>query len=137
MDPSATGTFVQIVDILGDDGDVRIVLPRGDRAVPLVRFDVGDQIMAPQIPSPHAFRVVPPSLGAGQFIRVEAGPQSVLVIPERRHSALRGDPRAAEYRHAHPTKIAVLGRYWTRGAAGLVTGRREGGQTAVRPAANR
>ena len=103
----AAGALMQVVDILGDDGDLGIVLPRGDGAVAVVGFDGGHQVVAPQIPSPDPFGVVAPALGAGQLVRVEAGPQSVLVVAKCRHTALRGDPRAAEYRHSHPTKIAA------------------------------
>ncbi|CFE59082.1 Uncharacterised protein [Mycobacterium tuberculosis] len=47
MHRTAAGALVQIVDILGDDADLSMVLPGGDRAMPVVGFDVGHQIMAP------------------------------------------------------------------------------------------
>lgn len=47
MHRTAAGALVQIVDILGDDADLSMVLLGGDRAMPVVGFDVGHQIMAP------------------------------------------------------------------------------------------
>ena len=107
----APGALVQVVDVLGDDGDLGVVLPGGDGAVPGVGFDVGHQVVAPQIPAPDPFGVVAPPLCAGQLVGIEAGPQSVLLVTERRHAALRGDPRAAEHSYSHPTNIALLGTY--------------------------
>ena len=110
------GALVQVVDVLGDDADLGVVLPGGDGAMPVVGLDVGDQVVAPQIPAPDPLRVVAPALGAGQLVGVEACPQPVLVIAEGRYTAFRGDPRAAEHRYSHPTKIAGIGGYWTGGA---------------------
>src|SRR5271168_2732308 len=105
----ATRALMQIVDILGDDADFSVVVPGCDRAVPVVGFDGGHQVVAPQVPSPDPLGVAKPPLDAGQLVRVEAGPQAVLVIAERRYAALRGDSRTAQYRHAHPTNIAGPG----------------------------
>src|ERR1700750_94942 len=105
----ATGALVQVVDVLGDDTDLDIVLPVGDGPVPRVGFDVGHQVVAPQVPSPNPFGVIAPPLGAGQLVRIEAGPQPVFVVAKCRHAALRGDSRAAEHRHSHPTNIAACG----------------------------
>jgi DNA-binding transcriptional regulator YhcF (GntR family) len=47
-------------------------------------------------------------MNAGKLVRIELGPQSVLVVAKRRHAAFRGNPRAAEHRDSHATKIAGL-----------------------------
>src|SRR5947209_20626207 len=107
----ATGALVHVVDVLGDDGDLGVVLPGGDGEVPGVGFDVGHQVVAPQIPAPDPFGVLAPPLRTGQLVGIEAGPQSVLVVTECRHAALRGDPRATEHSYSHPPKIVVLGTY--------------------------
>ena len=75
MHRCAAGPLVQVVDILGDHADLGVVLPGGDGAVSVVGFDVGYQVVAPQIPSPHPLGVAAPPVGAGQLVRVEAGPQ--------------------------------------------------------------
>src|SRR5271163_4106627 len=110
MHRRAAGALVEVIDVLGDDGDLGMVLPCGDGAVPVVGSDGGHQVVAPQIPSPDPFGIVAPALGAGQLVRIEAGPQSVLVVAKCRHPAFRGDPCAAEYRHTHSTKIVFAWR---------------------------
>src|SRR6476660_4794089 len=106
MHRRAAGALMQVVDVLRDDDDLRVILPGGDGAVAGVWFDSGHQIVPPQIPSPNPLGVAKPTLCTGQLIRVELGPQSVLVVAERRHTALRGDSRAGQDRYSHPNNIA-------------------------------
>jgi DNA-binding transcriptional regulator YhcF (GntR family) len=108
MHGCAARALVQVVDVLRDDADLGVVLPGGNGAVAGIGFDGADQVMPPEIPSPHAFGVALPALNTGQLVRVETGPQPVLVVAERRHAAFGGDSRAGQDRDAHPTKIAGL-----------------------------
>src|ERR1700738_2941510 len=97
---------MEVVDVLGDDADLGVVLPGRDGAMPGVGLDSGHQVVPPQIPSPNPFGVGKPALRAGQLVGVEPSPQSVLVVAKRRHAALRRDSRAGQDRYPHPTKIA-------------------------------
>src|ERR1700722_12445180 len=89
----ATGTLVQVVDVLRDDADLGVVLPGRDGAVPVIGFDPADQIVPPEIPAPDPLGIALPALNAGQLVGIELGPQPVLVVAERRYAALRGDSR--------------------------------------------
>src|ERR1700759_2679644 len=99
---------MQVVDVLRDDADFGVVLPSGDGAVARVGFDGGHQVVPPQIPAPNPLGVAQPPLRAGQLVRIEFGPEPVLVVAKGRHAALRRDSRTGQDRYSHPTNIAGL-----------------------------
>ena len=65
VNSSAAGPLMEVVDILGDHGDVGEVLPVRYRAVAIVGSDLLHQMMSPQVPGPHPLGVALPSVGAG------------------------------------------------------------------------
>src|SRR3954453_18231585 len=63
-------------------------------------------VVAPQVPGPHLFGMAAPTVGAGDLVGIDLRPQTRLDVPEGRHPALGGNPRATEHGHLHATKLA-------------------------------
>ena len=100
-----TGTLVEIVDVLGDQGEVGDALCQGGEGVMSgVRRGAQDLHAAPLVPPPDQCGVVSVRGGGCELGGVELLPESRLFVPERRDAALRRDAGAGEY--GHPAGVA-------------------------------
>ena len=103
--------LVQVVDVLGDDVHLGVVLPRRDGPMAVVRLDPLHEVVPPQIPRPYLLRVPVPALCARYLVWVDFRPQPGLDVAERRNPALCGNTCSAEHSHLHITKLAGDARY--------------------------
>ena len=101
----AAGTLVQVVDILGHQGQPRHP-PRqlGNRPVRRIRRGTQHLLATPLVPAPDQLGVGDERLGRGQLRRIEARPQASQRITKGRNTALGGNAGTAE--HQQVTTIA-------------------------------
>lgn len=96
-----SGTLVQAVDVLGDDGHGAVALKEsllelGEGVVTGVRLDIAGLGESPVVPAGNEFRVPVEGVDGGQFHWVVLRPQAFLGIAEGREAALGGDAGTGE-----------------------------------------
>ena len=96
-----SGTLVQSVDVLGDDGHGAVALEEslfepGEGVVAGVRLDLAGLGESPVVPAGDEFGVAVEGVDGGQFHRVVLRPETFLRIAEGRQTALGGDSGAGE-----------------------------------------
>lgn len=95
-DAGAAGPFVEVVDILGDDGDVVVLLQRGDGFVGGVGSHVFQLEPLPVVEIQQQAAVGVPALDGGDGLRVVLFPEAA-VVAEGADAALGADARAGQY----------------------------------------
>ncbi len=94
---AAGGTFVQVIDVLGDERELRdVVCHGGDRAMGGVGLCVEDRRSPPFVPAPHQCGVAFEGVRRREFGGVKLFPKTGLFVAEGRDTALGGDAGAGE-----------------------------------------
>ena len=93
---SGTGTIVEAIDILGDEGEIgRAFLQLCEGPVSGVRLGFRDQAASPVIPFPDELGIAGEGLRSRKFFRAEVLPESAEVA-ERWNTAFGRDSGAGE-----------------------------------------
>src|SRR5690606_9986507 len=90
QDVSRAASFVQVIDVLGNDGGGESPLNVGDCNMPRIGLRRHDQAPAPFVPAPDQIPISSPGGGGRQVLGIERLPQSIAAGTKRGNAAVGG-----------------------------------------------